>query len=84
MKANPGECGIGKSSKGADPFKRVVWNKVAPNVTCTFDADKIDTTQQVDRFIQIFGSNLFLVPIICILKIIIIFAKIKFSYNDKD
>jgi hypothetical protein len=51
------ECEIGLSSHGADPMQSAKWDGAAPHLACTFDLDKIDRYEQVQNFINTFGSN---------------------------
>lgn len=51
------QCQIGNSSKGKDPFIDIAWDKIAPNVKCTYDASYVDTVDQVNNFIDKFGET---------------------------
>lgn len=59
---DPKLCDIGKGPKGEDPLTYgpglgATWDKVAPNLKCTYDLDKIITQNQIDSYIQKFGHN---------------------------
>jgi len=56
-RADPLVCSIGLTEKGENPLISYGWDRVAPNVQCVFDVDKIRTRQQLENYNNKFGLN---------------------------
>lgn len=50
-------CDIGNSSTNQTPLLNVEWNGYPPNILCHFDASKIDTPAQIQKFMSKFGED---------------------------
>ena len=54
---NKKECDIGFDDGGNNPVKQVQWNKNPPNIKCVYDAQYINTDQQLANYIAKSGYN---------------------------
>lgn len=63
------ECDIGLSSKKENPLLEMGWDKIAPNIKCLYDVNKIDTNAQVIKFTDRFGVNNDLEASFCLQKV---------------
>lgn len=56
-RADPLTCSIGLGINGENPLIKYGWDKTAPNLSCSFDLDKINTRDQIVSFNNKFGMN---------------------------
>jgi hypothetical protein len=57
LRPDRSECWIGLDSKGQDPLLKVTWDERAPNLSCVYDLDRIDSIDQLRAFDRQFNSD---------------------------
>jgi hypothetical protein len=51
------ECFVGLNSQNEDPRLTVDWNRKSPNITCTYDAKKMNSFSLIKNFRSMFGET---------------------------